>query len=97
MPDTVDDVEVDQDACESIREHVMSISTQLREGTVDRRQACFLPVVSLGGGPIVGAADSVAKGLIIATGHTCWVRTWPLEMEIWRALSELGGRAWHGV
>ncbi|KAI1786367.1 FAD dependent oxidoreductase [Ganoderma leucocontextum] len=72
IPETVDDVEVDARACESIREHVASISAELREGSIDRRQACFLPVVSLGGGPIVGAADSVAKGLIIATGHTCW-------------------------
>ncbi|PIL28780.1 hypothetical protein GSI_08824 [Ganoderma sinense ZZ0214-1] len=72
VPDTVDEVEVDARACESIREHVASISTELREGTVGRRQACFLPVVSVGGGPIVGAAESVAKGLIIATGHTCW-------------------------
>ncbi|OCH87486.1 FAD dependent oxidoreductase [Obba rivulosa] len=72
LPDTVDDVQVDQKACESIREHVASISLELREGTVDKRQACFLPVVSIGGGPIIGEATSVAKGLIIATGHTCW-------------------------
>jgi len=72
VPETVDDVLVDQEACESIREHVASISTELREGTVDKRQACFLPVVSSGGGPIVGEATSIAKGLIIATGHTCW-------------------------
>ncbi|TBU26270.1 FAD dependent oxidoreductase [Dichomitus squalens] len=72
VPETVDDVAVDEDACESIREHVASISPELREGRVDRRQACFLPVVSSGGGPIVGAADSVARGLIVATGHTCW-------------------------
>ena len=77
VPETVDDVEVDASACESIRKHVASISTELREGTVDRRQACFLPVVSVGGGPIIGAADSVAKGLIIATGHTCWVSAFP--------------------
>ncbi|KAF9815206.1 hypothetical protein IEO21_04723 [Rhodonia placenta] len=69
---TVDDVEVDQNACESIREHVASISAELRDGAVDKRQACFLPVVSTGGGPIVGEATSIAKGLVIATGHTCW-------------------------
>ncbi|KAL6298483.1 FAD dependent oxidoreductase [Sparassis latifolia] len=72
VPDTVDDVQVDQNACESIREHVASISNELREGTVDKRQACFLPVVGSGGGPIVGEATGIAKGLIIATGHTCW-------------------------
>ncbi|EKM57135.1 uncharacterized protein PHACADRAFT_142338 [Phanerochaete carnosa HHB-10118-sp] len=71
VPDTVDDVMVDQHACDDIREHVASISTQLREGVVEKRQACFLPIAR-GGGPIVGEAKSVAKGLIIATGHTCW-------------------------
>ena len=75
LPETVDDVAVDPAACEAIREHVMSISPELRAGTVEKRQACILPVVSTGGGPIVGAADGIAEGLIIATGHTCWVRT----------------------
>lgn len=74
VPKTVDDVEVDQSACDSIVEHVSSISKQLKGGVVDKRQACFLPTVDVGGGPIVGEASSIAKGLIIATGHTCWVR-----------------------
>ncbi|KAI0826502.1 FAD dependent oxidoreductase [Trametes gibbosa] len=72
VPETVDEVEVDAQACESIREHVASISPELRSGEVDRRQACFLPVVSSGGGPIVGEAKDIAEGLLIATGHTCW-------------------------
>ncbi|KAI0752602.1 FAD dependent oxidoreductase [Daedaleopsis nitida] len=72
VPETVDDVRIDADACESIHAHVASISPELRAGTVDRRQACFLPVVSAGGGPIVGAAEKIAEGLVVATGHTCW-------------------------
>lgn len=74
LPENVDDVLVDQSACESIRHHVSSISQELREGTVEKRQACFLPIVSIGGGPIIGKLDQVAQGLFIATGHTCWVR-----------------------
>ena len=75
LPKNVDEVEVDQAACESIWEHVMSISPELRKGRVDKRQACFLPVVTYGGagGPIIGEAKIVASGLYIATGHTCWV------------------------
>ena len=73
LPDTVDDVVVDQPCCESIYTHVSSISQELREGTVEKRQACYLPSVSSGGGPIIGEADQIAKGLFIATGHTCWV------------------------
>lgn len=74
LPGNVDEVEVDQTACESIREQVVSISPELREGTVEKRQACFLPIVSQrgAGGPIVGEAKTVAKGLYVATGHTCW-------------------------
>jgi glycine/D-amino acid oxidase-like deaminating enzyme len=82
VPDTVDDVRVDERACDRIREHVASISRELREGAVERRQACFLPVVrtSGGGGPIVGEAKSIAGGVVIATGHTCWVSTFVREI-----------------
>jgi glycine/D-amino acid oxidase-like deaminating enzyme len=73
LPDTVDDVIVDQPSCELIYTHVSSISQELREGTVEKRQACYLPSVRSGGGPIIGEADQIAKGLFIATGHTCWV------------------------
>ena len=73
LPDTVDDVIVDQSSCELIYTQVSSISQELREGTVKNRQACCLPSVSSGGGPIIGEADQIAKGLFIATGHTCWV------------------------
>ncbi|KAH0831264.1 FAD dependent oxidoreductase [Lanmaoa asiatica] len=73
LPANVDDVDVDQAACQSVWEHVASISAEFREAKVDKRQACFLPVVSSGGGPIIGEARKIAKGVYIATGHTCWV------------------------
>ncbi|KAG1803929.1 FAD dependent oxidoreductase [Suillus plorans] len=72
LPSNVDDVEIDLAACQSITNQVASISQELREGVVDKRQACFLPVVRTGGGPIIGEAEKIAKGLYIATGHTCW-------------------------
>ncbi|KAF8653689.1 hypothetical protein AX16_003839 [Volvariella volvacea WC 439] len=73
LPDCVDDVVVDQEACETIRHQVSSISEELKNGQVTRRQACFLPNVSTGGGnPIIGEAVNVARGLYVATGHTCW-------------------------
>ncbi|KAG2361037.1 FAD dependent oxidoreductase [Suillus spraguei] len=72
LPGNVDDVEIDLAACQSIINQVSSISQELREGEIDKRQACFLPVVRTGGGPIIGEADKIVKGLYIATGHTCW-------------------------
>lgn len=74
LPGSVDDVEVNGVACDTIREHVASVSPELRQAAIIKRQACFLPVVSTGGGPIIGEANRIARGLIIATGHTCWVR-----------------------
>jgi len=74
LPSTVDEVQVDEAACQSIFDQLSSISDQLAEGTVVKKQACFLPSVSTGSGPIIGEATRVAKGLVIATGHTCWVR-----------------------
>ena len=86
LPETVDDVIVDETACDGIRRHVSSISQELRDGKVEKRQACFLPVVMVRKkapgrkvktvqGPIIGEARMFAKGLFIATGHTCWVRS----------------------
>ncbi|KAJ7507356.1 FAD dependent oxidoreductase [Mycena galericulata] len=72
LPDNVDNVTVDPIACESLLKNVCSISDELRAGTVEVRQACFLPVSSIGGGPIIGEACKIAKGLFVATGHTCW-------------------------
>ncbi|KAF7342045.1 DAO domain-containing protein [Mycena venus] len=72
VPDNVDDVAVDSTACESLLKNVFAISEELRAGAVEVRQACFLPVSSIGGGPIIGAVEKVAKGLFVATGHTCW-------------------------
>ncbi|KAJ2919782.1 hypothetical protein MD484_g723, partial [Candolleomyces efflorescens] len=72
LPATVDEVTVDPQACEAIIQHVASISKELKNGTVDKRQACYLPTVITGGGPIVGEAEKIAKGLYLATGHTCW-------------------------
>ncbi|KAJ6588535.1 FAD dependent oxidoreductase [Mycena capillaripes] len=72
LPENVDDVAVDPTACESLLKNVSAISDELRAGTVEVRQACFLPVSSIGGGPIIGEAQKIAKRLFVATGHTCW-------------------------
>ncbi|KAJ8579962.1 hypothetical protein M405DRAFT_753852, partial [Rhizopogon salebrosus TDB-379] len=62
----VDDVEIDPAACQSITNQVASISQELNEGTVEKSQACFLPMVCTGGGPIIGEAGKIAKAKVIA-------------------------------
>jgi len=70
LPATTDLVEVDPQRCQDVVDFVSSISDELRDGEVTARQACYLPNVSAGGGPLIGKTS--VKGLIIAAGHTCW-------------------------
>ncbi|KAH9845576.1 putative oxidoreductase [Teratosphaeria destructans] len=71
LPPTSDDVVVDERRCQEVVDYVASISDELREGEVTARQACYLPNVTSGGGPLVGRVPGV-RGLVLAAGHTCW-------------------------
>jgi glycine/D-amino acid oxidase-like deaminating enzyme len=70
LPKTSDLVQCDEERCQDILDYVSSISTPLRTGAVLARQACYLPSVTMGGGPLIG--ETGIKGLLMATGHTCW-------------------------
>ncbi|KAL8723823.1 MAG: hypothetical protein Q9181_007165 [Wetmoreana brouardii] len=71
LPKTTDDVETDLARCQDIINYVSSISDELRDGEVTARQACYLPnVQAASGGPLIGHTG--VKGLLLATGHTCW-------------------------
>ena len=70
LPPLSSDVQVDQSRCEDIVDYVSSISDELKDGEVTARQACYLPQVSVGGGPMIG--ETGIKGLLMAAGHTCW-------------------------
>lgn len=85
LPATVDDVEVDQVACEDIWKWV----AEPRDGGIIRlevlgevkfRQACYVPIVKRLNstededleGPIIGTVAG-AEGLVAGTGHSFWV------------------------
>lgn len=71
LPETSEEVQCDESRCQDIMDQVGAISTELREGEVTARQACYLPsVAAAAGGPLVGHTG--VKGLVLATGHTCW-------------------------
>lgn len=72
VPETTADVEVDEDRCDDLIAQVSSISDHIRLGRVTRKQACYLPILSVGGsgGPIIG--ETGTDGLMMATGHSCW-------------------------
>lgn len=70
LPDSTADVECDQSRCQDIIDFVTSISDELGDGEVTARQACYLPIVETGGGPLVGPTGD--DGVWMAAGHTCW-------------------------
>ncbi|KAL9102253.1 MAG: hypothetical protein Q9163_002589 [Psora crenata] len=72
LPETTADVQTDDARCQDIIDYVSSISDELRDGEVTARQACYLPHVEsvTSRGPLIG--ETGIKGLLLATGHTCW-------------------------
>ncbi|KAF1926547.1 FAD dependent oxidoreductase [Didymella exigua CBS 183.55] len=70
LPASSDLVQVDDSRCQDIIDHVSTVSEELRDGEVTARQACYLPNVSRGQGPLIG--ETGVKGLLMGAGHTCW-------------------------
>lgn len=71
LPPTTSEVEVDENRCDELISQVASISDHIREGIVTRKQACYLPIVHIGGsGPLIG--ETGIEGLLLASGHSCW-------------------------
>ncbi|MCJ1353516.1 MAG: hypothetical protein MMC33_003502 [Icmadophila ericetorum] len=70
LPKTTEDVETDLARCQDIVDYISSISDEMKDGEVTVRQACYLPGVNGASGPLIG--ETGVKGLLLATGHTCW-------------------------
>ncbi|KAF8472476.1 FAD dependent oxidoreductase [Kalaharituber pfeilii] len=71
LPATTADVQVDEVRCDELISQVASISNHIRNGIVTRKQACYLPIVNIGGlGPLIG--ETGIEGLLLASGHSCW-------------------------
>jgi glycine/D-amino acid oxidase-like deaminating enzyme len=70
LPTSSDLVQVDLQRCQEIVDQVGTVSEELRDGEVTARQACYLPNVSRGQGPLIG--ETGVKGVLIGAGHTCW-------------------------
>jgi glycine/D-amino acid oxidase-like deaminating enzyme len=70
LPQSTADVEVDESRCQDIIDYCASFSDEMKDGEVLVRQACYLPLVETGGGPLIGPTQT--EGVYIATGHTCW-------------------------
>ena len=63
-------VEVRADAIRRLRDAAAAVSTELGSAAVLAEQACHLPCTP-DGVPAIGAVAG-ARGLYVATGHSCW-------------------------
>ncbi|KEF61106.1 uncharacterized protein A1O9_02671 [Exophiala aquamarina CBS 119918] len=70
LPKSAAEVVVDGSRCQDIVDYCASFSDEMRDGEVTARQACYLPQVERGAGPLVGLTPR--KGVYLAAGHTCW-------------------------
>jgi len=70
LPATAHEVVVDEARVDEILESAGAVSDVLRDAKVERRQACYLPNIRGGRGPLVGRTGT--QGVVLATGHTCW-------------------------
>lgn len=70
LPETSAEVKVDDGRCQDIVDYCASFSDEMRDGEVLVRQACYLPQVEYGNGPLIGPTRT--KGVWLAAGHTCW-------------------------
>jgi len=70
LPTTSDLVQCDESRCQDVYDYIASISPSIRKGEILAKQACYLPLVEGGGGPLIG--ETGIRGLLLSTGHTCW-------------------------
>ena len=70
LPDSPDDVDVNDASCATLAQAAGRVSTALAAARIDRRQACYRPVTD-DGLPLIGRVPRVA-GAYVATGHGPW-------------------------
>ena len=72
LPDTPEDVDVNDAACDVLAAAAGRVSTTLAAAPITRRQACYRPVTN-DGLPLIGRVPGLA-GTYVATGHGPWGR-----------------------
>ena len=70
LPDSPDDVEVNESSCATLALAAGRVSTTLAGARITRQQACYRPVTD-DGLPVIGRVPGVA-GAYVATGHGPW-------------------------
>lgn len=72
LPDPTEDASIAEDKCDELFCYASKFSSNLSNGRVLKKQACYLPVLNVptSSGPLIG--ESNIRKLYIASGHSCW-------------------------
>lgn len=76
LPTTSDEVDVDVNRCQEMQDALASISDELRDGELCKRQVCYQPIILKEGrraknaGPLLGPTG--IEGVLLASGHDSW-------------------------
>ncbi|KAF2671903.1 FAD dependent oxidoreductase [Microthyrium microscopicum] len=70
LPQLASNVSIDESQISALHQQISSVSPVLADADLEAKQACYLPNMEDGGGPVVGRTKT--KGVLVATGHTCW-------------------------
>jgi glycine/D-amino acid oxidase-like deaminating enzyme len=70
-PQYADEIKPEAASLATLQEVATSVSSNFKNANVLKEQCCFLPCTD-DGLPLIGAVPGVEKGLLIATGHSCW-------------------------
>lgn len=68
--DSIENVSVTAGSCEKIKTIMNDTSATLRDGVVNIKQACYLPLTE-DGLPLIGELKN-DRGVYVAAGHGCW-------------------------
>jgi len=72
LPPPGQTVQLSSNSCQNMINAAVSVSSELRNGQVIGRRACYLPMLDIGtsNDPLIGYTE--LAGLALATGHSCW-------------------------
>ncbi|KAG0643207.1 hypothetical protein HOY80DRAFT_1096246, partial [Tuber brumale] len=72
VPGPTEDVNIDEARRDDLISPVTSISDHIRLGPLTRKQACYLPILNMGGGGSPHIGQMRIEGLLMAPGHSRW-------------------------
>lgn len=72
LPEDPSTIQPRAESIEFLTSFAKTVSSELLDAKIEKKQACYLPC-SIGDGiPLIGEVPGTNNSLFIATGHSCW-------------------------